>query len=175
MTHIDYIKLFVRIAGILIIFVLVVFHLFGTKYCNQQAGNNTEIITLRDTICIYDTIRIEKLIPAYIKTIDTFLVELKDTILIKDTVYLSIPKEEKIYQEESFKAWISGYRPSLDSIHIYNSTQQIYSSTTILPKSKSSKRWGIGIQTGYGLIYQQNTIKPAPYIGVGVSCHLLVF
>jgi hypothetical protein len=107
--------------------------------------------------------------------VDTFRIVLKDTIREKDTVYLNLPREQKIYREENYHAWISGYRPALDSIHIFRNTHQVITSTTIRQKPNKPRRWGIGIQAGYGLSYQQNTIQPVPYIGIGLSYHLLTF
>ena len=46
--------------------------------------------------------------------------------------------------------------------------------TPIHSKPKSH-RWRIGIQAGYGLTFQQNTIKSTQYIGIGVTYNLLSF
>jgi len=81
------------------------------------------------TVIKYDTIRItepqsEKIIPVAVKkftTVPTLLI-ISDTIkvpyYVRDT--LMIPIEQKYYAGESYKAWVSGYNPKLDSIVVYN-------------------------------------------------------
>ena len=81
------------------------------------------------TVIKYDTIRItepqaEKIIPVAVKkftTVPTLLI-ISDTIkvpyYVRDT--LMIPIEQKYYAGESYKAWVSGYNPRLDSIVVYN-------------------------------------------------------
>lgn len=171
----EYIKLYARIGGIFIVFLLAVIGLFSIDRCNRKKDLLPETVIQVDTIYLRDTIRIVKPVPQRINTVDTFRIVLKDTIREKDTVYLNLPREQKIYREENFHAWISGYRPALDSIHIFRNTHQVITSTTIRQKPQKPRRWGIGIQAGYGLTYQQNTIQPVPYIGIGLSYHLLSF
>ena len=171
----EYIKLYARIRGIFIVFLLAVIGLFSIDRCNRKKDILPETVIQVDTIYLYDTIRIVTPVPQRIKTVDTFRIVLKDTIREKDTVYLNLPREQKIYREENYHAWISGYRPALDSIHIFRNTHQVITSTTIRQKPNKPRRWGIGIQAGYGLTYRQNTIQPVPYIGIGLSYHLLSF
>ena len=174
MITLNQIKQYARIASIVIVFLLALAGIFSIGRCNRNNSNDTKISTQVDTLYLHDTIRLKKPVPKIIKSIDTFLVQTKDTLWLKDTLYLTLLKEQKIYKEKNYQAWISGYRPELDSIHIFRNTQQIITSTTIRSKQKSH-RWGIGIQAGYGLTLQQNTIKPTQYIGIGVSYNLLSF
>lgn len=171
----EYIKLYARIGGIFIVFLLAVIGLFSIDRCNRKKDLLPETVIQVDTLYLHDTIRIVKPVPQIIRNTDTFRIAITDTIRVKDTVYLNLPREQKIYQEENFRAWISGYRPALDSIHIFRNTHQLITSTTIHQKPIKPRRWGIGIQAGYGIIFHQNTIKPAPYIGIGLSYHLLSF
>ena len=174
MISLDKIKRYGRIAGIMVVTILAIVGITSIGNCKRNTINETDVIVLTDTLYIRDTIRIEKPVPKFIKKIDTLLVQTKDTIRLNDTLYLALPREQKTYKDKNYQAWISGYRPELDSIHIFRNTQQIITSTTIQPKHKS-RRWGIGIQAGYGLTLHQNIIKPTPYIGVGLSYNLLRF
>ncbi len=81
------------------------------------------------TVIKYDTIRIaepqaEKIIPVEVRKFTTVptLLTITDTIkvpyYVRDT--LMIPIEQKYHQGESYKAWVSGYNPRLDSIVVYN-------------------------------------------------------
>lgn len=174
MISLDKIKKYGRIAGIMVVTILAIVGITSIGNCKRNTINETDVIVLKDTLYIRDTIRIEKPVPKFIKRIDTLLVQTKDTIRLNDTLYLALPREQKTYKDKNYQAWISGYRPELDSIHIFRNTQQIITSTTIQTKHKS-RRWGIGIQAGYGLTLQQNTLKPTQYIGVGVSYNLMSF
>lgn len=174
MILLDQIKRYGRIAGIMVVSILAIIGITSVGNCKRTTNNETDVIVLTDTLYIRDTIRIEKPVPKFIKRIDTLLVQTKDTIRLKDTLYLALPREQKTYRDKNYQAWISGYRPELDSIHIFRNTQQIITTTTIQNKQKT-RRWGIGIQAGYGLTLHQNIIKPTPYIGVGLSYNLLRF
>ena len=74
--------------------------------------------------------------------------QLTDTIRIGDTV---VYHEQAYYEDSLYRAWVSGYRPRLDSLQIFprtvyqTVTNDIYH--TIAPKKK---RWGLGLQAGYG-------------------------
>ena len=65
---------------------------------------------------------------------------------------------------------VSGYRPQLDSIHIYHRTEYITKEIKMVTKPK---RWGLGLQAGYGIALHKGQIHPAPYIGVGLSYSLI--
>lgn len=117
-------------------------------------------------------IRTESKIKTVVK-VDTLLISppmaplltirLTDTIHIGDTVVL---REQAYYEDSLYRIWVSGYRPRLDSLQIFSRTvnrtvtNDIYH--TITPKKK---RWGIGLQVGYG--YPNGW-----YVGVGVGYNL---
>ncbi len=169
-----------RIKQLIIIFFIATFAILCTVgvnnsiQCSRDNGHVSEVFTKVDTLYLYDTVRIDKPIPIIIRDIDTILVQVKDTIHIQDTIYIKLPREQKTYQNKHYAAWISGYRPQLDSIHIYSNSRQIITSTTINTKQKRS-RWGIGVHAGYGFTIQDNLLKPTPYIGIGVSKNFLSF
>lgn len=87
------------------------------------------VITDTTTVIKYDTTRITEpysdvAIPIQVKRFATVptLLTISDTIkvpyYVRDT--LMIPIEQKYYAGESYKAWVSGYNPRLDSIVVYN-------------------------------------------------------
>lgn len=89
--------------------------------------------------------------------------QLTDTIRIGDTVVL---REQAYYEDSLYRAWVSGYRPRLDSLIVFPKT--VYQTVTndiyhtIVPKKK---RYGIGLQIGYGY-------PGGIYLGVGMSYSL---
>ena len=90
-------------------------------------------------------------------------IRLTDTMRIGDTV---VYREQAYYEDSLYRAWVSGYRPRLDSLQIFprtvyqTVTNDIYH--TIVPKKK---RWGLGLQVGYGYL-------GGFYVGGGVSYNL---
>ena len=97
-----------------------------TYSCTSSNGY-TSIEYQADTIRIRDTIRIPHPVSVTSRTIDTMtvLVHATDTLWIHDTLYISLPIEQRIYADSTYTAWISGYRPKLDSILIYPQTTTI--------------------------------------------------
>ena len=64
---------------------------------------------------------------------------------------------------------VSG-RPQLDSIQIYQRTEFITKEIKTVTKPK---RWGLGLQAGYGVSLHKGQIQPGPYIGVGLYYSLI--
>lgn len=136
-------------------------------------------ITMRtDTVIIRDTVLIDRPVEAGARTIDTILISTAlpahgDTVRLTDTVYVHLPVEQKHYSAPEYDAWVSGYCPSLDSLRIH--TQSAWITSTIpIPATSKPRRWGIGIQVGYGM-----TVAPRPefhpYIGIGISYNFIRF
>ena len=136
-------------------------------------------ITMRtDTVIIRDTELIDRPVEAGARTIDTILVSTAlpahgDTVRLTDTVYMHLPVEQKHYSAPEYDAWVSGYRPNLDSLRIHTQSARI-TSTIPIPATSKPRRWGIGIQVGYGM-----TAAPRPefhpYIGIGISYNFIRF
>ena len=84
----------------------------------------------------------------------------------RDSVSVEVPILQKMYEGKGYKAYISGYHASLDSIKLYRDTKII--TNTIMTKPK---RWGVSLQAGYG--YNGREFKP--YIGIGVSYNIFAF
>lgn len=125
--------------------------------------------TIRDTTIVvkYDTIKITK--PIYIsqKVIDTLLVPVNDTIRLNDTLFVALPKTQNYYAKDSlYQAWVSGYKPNLDSIKVFPKT--IYSTITNTVYKKPA-RVTIGATIGYGAMYVDKQIKFGPTIVAGVQ------
>lgn len=118
-------------------------------------------------------VRVETKIKTVVK-VDTMLISApivaffqitSDTIHMGDTVVM---REQAVYEDSLYRAWVSGYRPRLDSIEVYPKT--VYQTVTndiyhpVVIKSKK-KRWGFGLQAGYGY-------PGGFYVGGGISYDL---
>lgn len=117
-------------------------------------------------------IRIETKVKTVVK-VDTLLIsapmapllvfQLTDTMRIGDTV---VYREQAYYEDSLYRVWVSGYRPRLDSLQIFprtvyqTVTNDIYHTITL-----KKKRWGLGLQAGYGY-------PGGFYVGAGVSYNL---
>lgn len=129
-----------------------------------------EIVT--DTIVVerWDTIEIEKPTEKirYIQRFDTIRLTDEPLIVVKIDSTAIIPIECAIYhdstQNAKYEAFLSGFRPQLDSIRIEcSNTETIITETKTVPGS----RWGVGIQAGIGY-----SGKFSPYIGIGLQYRL---
>lgn len=140
------------------------------------------LVILLVVACVVAWFRPHEPLPAEIRTetkiktvvkVDTLLVsppiapllvfQLTDTIRIGDTV---VYREQAYYEDSLYRAWVSGYRPRLDSLMVFPKT--VYQTVTndiyhtITPKKK---RLGLGLQVGYGYPF-------GIYAGVGISYNL---
>ena len=140
------------------------------------------LVILRAVACVVAWFRPQEPLPVEIRTetkvktvvkVDTLLISpplapllvfrLTDTMRIGDTV---VYREQAYYEDSLYRAWVSGYRPRLDSLMVFPKTvyrtvtNDIYH--TITPKKK---RWGLGLQAGYGY-------PSGIYAGVGISYNL---
>lgn len=125
------------------------------------------VVVQTDTICLRDTIKIDRPVPRIVRIVDTMLIPVIDTVHTRDSIFISIPREEKVYKDSTYRAVVSGFKPSLDSISIYRTTEIV-----TITKAAPIKRWGIGPQIGVGLSPKGAAV---PYVGVGISYNLLVF
>lgn len=85
-----------------------------------------------------------------------------------DSAEVVIPITQKRYSDSTYTAWVSGFRPSLDSIHVHPRREVVTVTNTVRGKPK---RWGVGFHAGYGLTPH----GLQPYIGVGVNYSILAF
>ncbi len=89
----------------------------------------------------------------------------------RDSVSVEIPITQKMYTDDStYKAYVSGYEPNLDSIFVYNKT--ITNKITITETRTKTKDYplGVGITAGagYGFIHKQ----PDVFVGLSVYYRL---
>ena len=79
-----------------------------------------------------------------------------------DSVAVQIPIEQRHYHGDEYDAWVSGWNPSLDSLHIYRQTQQI-ATTTEVTRWKT-RRWGLSIGVG-AVVSPKGGIQPGVFVG----------
>ena len=161
-----FLKIITLVLGILLLFNIV--NAVG-YFVNEHRNAHTDEMKVKvDTLFVYDTIFVEKPVIKKVEIIDTLLlpVPITNTLMLHDTVLVYLPIEQRQYSDPRYTAWVSGYRPQLDSIHIYQQREYITKEVKVAIKPK---RWGIGLQAGYGVLLHNGQVFPAPYIGVGLS------
>ena len=88
--------------------------------------------------------------------------------IIRDSAAVAIPITQKRYEGDDYRAYVSGYEPSLDSIFVFPKT------TVIRERSrKPPNKWHIGITGGYG--YGFKSKEAEPYIGIGITYSIISF
>ena len=109
-----------------------------------------------ETIDIGKTVYIKVPVPEYLPG---------DTV--HDSIEVPVPIYQKRYEDSLYTAWVSGYRPNLDSIHLYLPEVQTSVTKTIVNPSPLIT-FGIQAGGGYGVINR----KPDIYVGVGAQLNL---
>lgn len=157
------------LSGIGIAALVAVLFLLSYKVGERRGKTEAQSLIIRDTTVLsrVDTISVPQPIFITKETIDTMLVPVY--IPMRDTVFIPIPREQAYYKDETYEAWVSGYKPALDSINVYRRLETI---TIFTEKEvKVQSHWGLGISAGYGM----GKDGLSPYIGVGISYNLLSF
>lgn len=136
------------------------------QYLYHSNRNSVENSLKTDTITItkIDTVTVLKPVVQY-----RYITQvITDTLYNTDSVLVPvrIPIESKTYQDSTYRAVVSGYRASLDTIQVY----PIHTYTTITNIITKQKRFNIGVQAGVG--YGCFNKKPDVYWGFGVSYRL---
>lgn len=117
----------------------------------------TTVVEKIDTVTIYEPVVVPELI------FDTETIELE--VAVKgETIIVPLQRESKTYKGDTYKAIVSGYKPSLDYIETYNTTRTEF-------VKQREKRFGLGIQGGVTII--NGSLHS--YIGLGLSYNPIVF
>ena len=120
----------------------------------------------RDTVEVVriDTFRVER--PVYVERRIV-----RDTVSRADTVWMPLPLERVVYRDTAYLAVVSGYRPRLDAIEVYQ--REVVRTVTERVEVPVSRRWGLGITAGYGAAAVGGSVQLAPFVGVGVSYNIV--
>lgn len=170
-------KTLLLLIGIIISFSLLILSLAYLKQSSKSSKptstTSSDTITILKDTTIIDTIHINHFRETTKKVTDTMLILIHDTIRVHDSIFLAIERESKIYTDSLFSAWISGYKPSLDSIilHLPTREKEILQQTTTAPVKPPKWSIGIGINTGIGHVTPINSRKSSigTYIGIGIG------
>ncbi len=148
---------------------LVASFLFG---CREGRRRTSTDDVQRDTIVLRDTIRIPAPRPTSTTTQGTILLSLQDALIAtpdtlrsRDTIYVQLPREVKTYNDSSYRAVVSGFRPSLDEIEVYQRTKVVTETRVV----RSSPWVTIGPSVGVGIATDG---RAYPFLGVTATIPL---
>jgi hypothetical protein len=153
--------------------VVIALALISVAFLLGRRSVKPEIVEIHttDTVVVRDTVRETVLVPKvrYLTRVDTVLL-----LVPGDTVKVPVlvPISRKVYEGEDYRAVVSGFRASLDTLDIFRKTQTV--TNTVVQRVEvpgKPKRWGIGVSAGYALTPQG--VKP--YIGAGISYSFITF
>lgn len=160
----------------------VVLYMNMSKPLSVKIKTRTEYVTIRDTVPKVVDIHLTGEMMTVTAAVqrhatnhepDVMAAEsLPDTVasvcIVGDSATVTLPVEQRVYQDSLYTAYVSGYRPRLDSIllrlpHTYTTV-----SRTV---NKAARRWAIGptVGAGYGIVGRQADV----FVGVSVTFNLL--
>lgn len=156
-----------------VVIAVIALALISVAFLLGRRSVKPEIVEIHttDTVVVRDTVRETVLVPKvrYLTRVDTVLLKVPgDTV----EVPVLVPISRNVYEGEDYRAVVSGFRASLDTLDIFRKTQTV--TNTVVQRVEvpgKPKRWGIGVSAGYALTPQG--VKP--YIGAGISYSFITF
>lgn len=137
--------------------ILIIALLAGAFAAGVLAGrgrNTPDIVEIRDTLTFHDTVFIDRPVPVYVTQIRTdtvrlALVDSSHTTLTRDSATVAVPITRKVYEDSTYRAVISGYKPNLDSLWVYNTIREITVTRTV---KTPPRHWGFAVTAGPSLL-----------------------
>lgn len=154
-----------------VVIAVIALALIAVAFLLGRRSVKPEIVEIHrtDTMWMRDTVRETVLVPEvrYLTRVDTVLLKVPGDAV---KVPVLVPISRKVYEGEDYRAVVSGFRASLDTLDIFRKTQTV--TNTVVQRVEvpgKPKRWGIGVSAGYALTPQ----GMKPYIGLGVQYDLI--
>lgn len=141
---------------------------FGGFAIGRQTARPTEV-RQSDTVIVvkHDTTLISSPLPVYVTQTRTEYLAVTDTIVRNDTAFIPVPIERKVYEDSTYRAVVTGYRASLDSLWIMRTTNYVTVTNTVKEKAP---RWSIGMTVGPSvLVTPKGDVKGGIGATAGVS------
>lgn len=160
-------KALVTIAVVAVLMVLSgVFGWYTACHSGQAEVHCDTVRTeVTDTIPYYETVPKDSVVIRYVTkvmpvAVDSETVADATDAVATDSAAVILPITQKKYEKETYRAYVSGYEPNLDSIFVYQKTI-----TEKVVVNAKQPRFGAGVVTGvgYGLINK----RPDVYVGLG--------
>ena len=151
-----------------------VYH-FATESSSSASTSDTTRVTIYDTIKVVKPIAKDSVVVRYVAEV----VRVTDTIIdsvnvgtdctLSEDIEVEIPITQKVYEDSTYKAYVSGFKPSLDSLIL-----RLPNTTTTIVKTNERSRWSLSVSVGYGLTLNKQPIF-APMASVNLSYNIYTF
>lgn len=138
-----------RTASHAFVLVLIVATSLLLGYNRGLKASRIEVKTIIDTLIVHDTTVHIRPVSVVSRIVDSILVPVTDTIMVRDSVFLPLPREERVYEDSTYRAVVSGFRPSLDSLWVFRDTKYVTVTTTQLAPAP---RFSFGLSAGPAVV-----------------------
>ena len=136
-------------SSLIIALVILAMGFAGGFYAAKKSLHAETITVIKhDTTVVTNEVIVEvpKLVERH--TVDSVFIPVETVVYRDSLVYVQLPREQAYYSDTLYQAWVSGYEPRLDSLHIQQ--KEVYINT-IIHESAKRKRFNISISAGYGM------------------------
>lgn len=118
-----------------------------------------------DTI-VHEKVRVDTMWRTRVEKV--YLTEVRrDTVTVRDTVLVEVPIYTYVAQDSLYRVEAEGFNVRFKRIDVYPRTVYRTQEKVV----KTSDKWGLGVQVGYGASKQ----GLSPYIGIGVSYNIFTW
>lgn len=127
-----------------------------------------QVEIVRDTLTLRDTVVVERPVAVGRQKADTIFVRVAADSCgaVADSVDVRLPTESLHYAGDRYEAWVSGFRPRLDSLRIYGE-DRVVNSVVALPSVRRRRHWGLGVAAGVALT--PSGVGPGVVVGITYS------
>ena len=148
----------------------------GLSSRESREAPDTVRVTVTDTVAFYQPVARDSLVIRYVTrvlpTCSRESHEEQDTVdevamtsrhtghILPDSVGVEVPISQKKYETAQYRAYVSGFEPSLDSIFVNQKTVRETVTLAAKPQGTRQPRLGFGVVAGagYGLIHKQGDV-----------------
>lgn len=155
------------LLGIAIAVAVACSFMVGRYVFPKQEGVSVKV--KRDTVFKTDTFFRDNPVPVVKKILTTELVPVHDTLRVHDTLYISLPIEQKVYEDSLYRAVVSGFLASLDEIQIFSRTSTIYETVEVSKKRRITFGASVGVGAFYGITTKRFDVGPGIMGSVNIN------
>lgn len=148
------------------IIILCVGFVAGMACCNLSEHRPAVLPGRTTVLTRVDTVRVTRPEIVVVRAAGEFTerFEVADSAGHTDSADVRVPCSQAVYAGDGYRAYVSGYRPKLDSIILHRPTVERIQTVAV-----RQRRLGIALQAGYG--FTPKGLQP--YVGVGISWRIL--
>lgn len=139
----------------------------GVACCNLPEQRSASLPGRTTVLTRVDTVRVTCPEIVVVRAAGEFterFATVADSVGCTDSADVRVPCLQAVYAGGGYRAYVSGYRPRLDSIILHRPTVERIQTVAV-----RQRRLGIALQAGYG--FTPKGLQP--YVGVGISWRIL--